>query len=116
MLSNSNNARSQQQYIRLLTAFSQDQNHKLYVQKVLREADDGTLIAKHILESPCGAIYIAGNPKMARAVKQEIIEALTDVLVATPGTALATAAAAEKHANKILNKMQRMGRFSIEAW
>jgi sulfite reductase alpha subunit-like flavoprotein len=94
----------QENNIRLLTAFSQDQLHKMYVQKILRDADDGTLIAKHILERG-GAIFIAGNPKMARAVKGEIIEVLSDAL---PG--------GEKQANKLLNKMQRMGRFSIEAW
>lgn len=94
----------QENNIRLLTAFSQDQLHKMYVQKILRDADDGTLIAKHILERG-GAIFIAGNPKMARAVKEEIIEVLSDAL---PG--------GERQANKLLNKMQRMGRFSIEAW
>eukprot|EP00536_Pseudo-nitzschia_multiseries_P010853 jgi/Psemu1/204414/e_gw1.348.61.1 len=91
-------------HFRILKAFSQDQAHKIYVQKVLREADDGTLIARHILEKG-GAVFIAGGPKMARAVKQEIVEALTDVL---PG--------GEKQAHQILNKMQRMGRFGIEAW
>ena len=94
----------QENNIRLLTAFSQDQLQKMYVQKILRDADDGALIAKHILERG-GAIFIAGNPKMARAVKEEIIEVLSDAL---PG--------GEKQANKLLNKMQRMGRFSIEAW
>jgi sulfite reductase alpha subunit-like flavoprotein len=94
----------QENNIRLLTAFSQDQLQKMYVQKILRDADDGALIAKHILERG-GAIFIAGNPKMARAVKEEITEVLSDAL---PG--------GEKQANKLLNKMQRMGRFSIEAW
>ena len=95
---------TQEKNIRLMTAFSQDQLQKMYVQKVLRDADDGELIARHILERG-GAIFIAGNPKMARAVKQEIIEVLS-----------ASLPAGEKQANKLLNKMQRMGRFSIEAW
>ena len=94
----------QEKNLRLLTAFSQDQFRKIYVQKVLREADDGVLIAKHILEQG-GAVYIAGNPKMARAVKQEITEVLSDAL---PG--------GEEQTKRLLNKMQRMGRFSIEAW
>ena len=94
----------QENNIRLLTAFSQDQLQKMYVQKKLRDADDGALIAKHILERG-GAVYIAGNPKMARAVKQEIIEVLSDIL---PG--------GENQTIKLLNKMQRIGRFSIEAW
>merc|ERR1712238_539220 len=89
--------------IRILTAFSQDQIRKMYVQKVLRQADDGALIAKHMLERK-GAVYIAGGPKMARGVKQEIIEVLSELL------------GGEKQATKFLNKMQRIGRFNIEAW
>uniref|UniRef100_A0A7S4ABR6 Uncharacterized protein n=1 Tax=Pseudo-nitzschia australis TaxID=44445 RepID=A0A7S4ABR6_9STRA len=95
---------SKENNIRILTAFSQDQVQKMYVQKIIREADDGMLIAKHVLERG-GAFFIAGGPKMARAVRQEIIEALSDSL---PG--------GEKQANQLLNKMQRIGRFSIEAW
>lgn len=90
--------------LRLLTAFSRDQFQKIYVQKVLRDADNGTLIAKHLLELN-GALYIAGGPKMARAVKEEIVEALSAEL---PGC--------EKDAKAFLNKLQRMGKFSIEAW
>lgn len=89
--------------IRMLTAFSQDQIQKIYVQKILREADDGALIAKHMLERQ-GAVYIAGGPNMARCVKQELVEVLSDIL------------GGEKQANKFLNKMQRIGRFNIEAW
>jgi sulfite reductase alpha subunit-like flavoprotein len=90
--------------MRILTAFSRDQFQKIYVQKVLREADAGTLISRHILERN-GALYIAGGPKMARAVKEEVIEALGKVLQG-----------GEKQANQLLNKLQRAGRFSIEAW
>ena len=90
--------------IRVLSAFSQDQNHKLYVQKVLREADEGTLIARHILENN-GCIYIAGGAKMARAVKDEIVECLGKILPT-----------GEKGAKVLLLKLQRAGRFSVEAW
>ena len=61
--------------IRVLTAFSQDQQHKLYVQRVVREADNFSLIATHILERG-GAVYIAGGAKMTRAVKDEFVECL----------------------------------------
>lgn len=88
----------------LLSAFSQDQNHKLYVQKVLREADEGTLIARHILENN-GCIYIAGGAKMARAAKDEIVECLGKILPT-----------GEKGAKVLLQKLQRAGRFSVEAW
>ncbi|KAL3931547.1 MAG: hypothetical protein SGARI_004178 [Bacillariaceae sp.] len=89
--------------LRLLTAFSRDQVRKIYVQKVLREAEEGSLIANHILEKG-GAVYIAGGPKMARAVKDELVEVLSEQL------------GGEKEANRLLNKLQRLGRFSIEAW
>ena len=49
-------------------------------------------------------MYIAGGPSMARCVKQELVEVLSDIL------------GGEKQANKFLNKMQRIGRFNIEAW
>jgi sulfite reductase alpha subunit-like flavoprotein len=90
--------------MRVLTAFSRDQFQKIYVQKVLREAGGGALITKHILERN-GALYIAGGPKMARAVKEEVIEALGKELEG-----------GEKQANQLLNKLQRIGKFSIEAW
>jgi sulfite reductase alpha subunit-like flavoprotein len=90
--------------MRILTAFSRDQFQKIYVQKVLREADGGTLIAKHILERN-GALYIAGGPKMARAVKEEVVEALGKELQG-----------GEKEASQLLSKLQRIGRFGIEAW
>ncbi len=90
--------------LQVLTAFSQEQRHKLYVQRVLREADGGLLIAKHILENN-GAVYIAGGAKMARAVKDELIECLGSVL---PN--------GEKGAKKLLQKLQSVGKFSIEAW
>jgi len=90
--------------LQLIPAFSRDQKHKLYVQRALREANGGELIVRHILERQ-GAVYIAGGSKMARAVKDEIVEALTDRLDG-----------GEKDAKRLLNKMKRKGLFSIEAW
>lgn len=97
-------AMEQENRVRVLTAFSRDQVHKMYVQRVLKEADNGKLIVKHLLEKN-GALYIAGGPRMARAVKEEVIEVLGDAL--TGG---------QKQATQLLNKLQRLGRFSIEAW
>jgi len=90
--------------LHLIPAFSRDQNHKLYVQRALREADGGELIARHMLEYG-GAVYIAGGSKMARAVKDEIVEALG-----------ARLDGGEKDAKRLLNKLKRLGLFSIEAW
>jgi sulfite reductase alpha subunit-like flavoprotein len=94
---------SERKLMRLLTAFSRDQFQKIYVQKVLREADVGTLITKHLLERS-GALYIAGGPKMARAVKEEVVETLSKEL------------GGEKHAKAFLTKLQRLGILSLEAW
>jgi len=90
--------------LRLLTAFSQDQKHKIYVQRLAREADSGYLIAKHIVENS-GAVYVAGGAKMARAVREEIVECLGKVL---PG--------GERDAKLLIKKLQRIGKFSVEAW
>ena len=91
--------------LRLIPAFSRDQNHgKLYVQRALREANGGELIATHLLNHQ-GAVYIAGGSKMARAVKDEIVVALG-----------ARLNGGEKDAKKYLNKLKRLGFFSIEAW
>jgi sulfite reductase alpha subunit-like flavoprotein len=89
----------------VLTAFSQDQWHKIYVQQVLRRAnEDSRLLVRHAVERG-GAIYIAGGPKMARAVKDEIVEALAREV---DGDA--------KHAKQLLTKLQRLGHYSVEAW
>ncbi|CAJ1954359.1 unnamed protein product [Cylindrotheca closterium] len=97
-------AMEQENRVRVLTAFSRDQVRKIYVQKVVKDADGGKLIVKHLLEKN-GALYIAGGPRMARAVKEEVVEVLGDAL--TGG---------QKQATQLLNKLQRLGRFSIEAW
>jgi len=90
--------------LRLIPAFSRDQKYKLYVQRALREADGGSgrLIIQHIIENN-GAVYIAGGSKMARAVKDEIVEALESIADKTT-------------AKKLLNRLKRTGQFSIEAW
>jgi len=61
-------------------------------------------VVDHILERN-GAVYIAGGSKMARAVREEIVEALGSVLEGGEGDA-----------KKLLNKLKRKGMFSIEAW
>jgi sulfite reductase alpha subunit-like flavoprotein len=96
-------ARTNPNHLRVLTAFSRDQVQRIYVQKVLREADGANLICNHILNHN-GAVYIAGGPQMARGVKEEIVTALGKVL------------GNEKQAHLLLAKLQRNGRFNIEAW
>ena len=90
--------------LRVLTAFSQDQSHKLYVQKVLREADSRSLIAEHILVRQ-GAVCIAGGTRVAQAVKEEIVEALAERVEG-----------GKKEAVRIVNLLKRKGLIAIEAW
>lgn len=90
--------------LKVLTAFSQDQKKKVYVQHIIRESDQGLLIAKHILENS-GAVYVAGGAKMARAVKDEILESLGNHL---PN--------GMSDAKKLLSRLQHVGKFCVEAW
>jgi sulfite reductase alpha subunit-like flavoprotein len=92
--------------LQLLTAFSQDQRNKVYVQHVLESEKFGhNNIVKHLIDDE-GAIYIAGGPKMARAVNDVIVEALCRV----------GSCSDEKAARKTLSKIQNMGLYSVEAW
>jgi sulfite reductase alpha subunit-like flavoprotein len=88
----------------LLTAFSQDQMHKVYVQQALRQEDPGGDKLLDLLLTRQGHLYIAGGAKMARAAKEEIAELLAPHL---GGETLAT---------QFLSRLQRMGRFRVEAW
>jgi sulfite reductase alpha subunit-like flavoprotein len=90
--------------LRVFTAFSQEQARKIYVQKVARELGEGQFIGKHILERG-GAVYIAGGAKMARAVRDEIVEALGKILPQ-----------GNNGAKNLLKKLQRVGKFNVEAW
>lgn len=92
----------------LFTAFSRDQARKIYVQTLLRPRASnhlGCCLASHILDTN-GFVYIAGGPKMARAVKEEIVTAL----------ASRSEVGSEKQANRLVNKLQRLGHFRVEAW
>ena len=97
-------------HLKLLTAFSQDQNHKVYVQQVLSKEDNELFIAHHILEHK-GAVYIAGGAKMSRAVNQEIIECLAEVMGGGVSDERALISA-----KRILKKMNKLGTYRIEAW
>ena len=89
--------------LKVLPAFSQEQTHKIYVQQIIK-ANAGAIL-RHILEND-GAIYIAGNPSMARYSKEELVEA----------TALLMGENGEKKANLLFKKLQTRGLFSVEAW
>lgn len=88
----------------LLTAFSQDQTHKVYVQQTLKQEDPGGDKLLDLLLTRQGHLYIAGGARMARSAKEEIAELLAPHL---GGETLAT---------QFLSRLQRLGRFRVEAW
>jgi sulfite reductase alpha subunit-like flavoprotein len=91
--------------LEIMTAFSQDQWHKIYVQQILQKAEkERKLLSRHLLEMN-GSVYIAGGPQMAKTVKEVIVEILTDIVEG-----------GEKRALLLLAKLQREGRFCVEAW
>jgi sulfite reductase alpha subunit-like flavoprotein len=93
-------------HLHILAAYSQDQQNKIYVQQVLESEKFGhEAIVRHIVDNS-GAIYIAGGPKMARAVNDVIVEALCRCAVCSN----------EKEARKLLSKNQNLGLYSVEAW
>jgi sulfite reductase alpha subunit-like flavoprotein len=90
--------------LKLWPAFSQAQGEKVYVQQVLRSIHEQNqfCLVDHIVKR-LGAIYIAGNPKMARAVKDEIKAILAKEI-------------GDKEATRWIKMLQRLGRYSVEAW
>ena len=95
----------QSQSLELLTAFSRDQWHKVYVQQVLQKSEkEKQLLSQHILHRN-GSVYIAGGPSMAKTVKEVIVEILAEHVEG-----------GEKRATLLLNQLQRLGRFNVEAW
>ena len=99
----------QEGHFTLWTAFSRDQWYKVYVQQVLQKAEEKVKLnlSRHLLDRN-GSIYIAGGPSMARTVKEVIVESLVRSNTNTCQN--------EKQALSFLSKLQRQGRFSIEAW
>jgi sulfite reductase alpha subunit-like flavoprotein len=86
----------------LLTAFSRDQWHKFYVQqRIKREDPQGIKLLNHLVTQG-GYLYIAGGAKMARSIKEEIVELLDPHMGGK--------------ATQYLAKLQRLGRFRVEAW
>lgn len=90
--------------LRIHTAFSRDQWHKVYVQQVLQKAErEHQLLSQHVLHKD-GAIYVAGSPKMAKAVKEVLVESLVAIL------------GDEKQVQLFLAQRQLTGLLSVEAW
>jgi len=91
------------QTLKLFTAFSQDQNQKIYVQHILKQ-NLHQLVQNHLLEKR-GAIYVAGNINMCKCIKEEIFSALSQIFLDN-----------ESDANKFLKHWKKIGLFRVEAW
>ncbi|XP_028664663.1 NADPH-dependent diflavin oxidoreductase 1 [Erpetoichthys calabaricus] len=91
------------QSLALFTAFSRDQEEKIYVQHRLRE--QGPLLWD-LLVNNTGHLYIAGNAKLMPAA---VTDALRAIFESAGG--LSTSASEE-----LLAKLERVGRFQSETW
>jgi len=85
-------------------AFSQDQIAKIYVQNVLAKLGDGLFVAEHVAAG--GGIAIAGGSKMAKDVRETIVEVLGQLCFG-----------GDKNQSDIfVKKMERSGLYACEAW
>lgn len=89
--------------LQLFTAFSRDQEEKVYVQHRIRE--QGALIWKMIHELNA-YFYIAGN---AKSMPDDVKQALTDV-ISTHGNM------SEIEAASFVQQLEKNRRFQVEAW
>ncbi|GFS22197.1 NADPH-dependent diflavin oxidoreductase 1 [Elysia marginata] len=89
--------------LKLLTAFSRDQEEKIYVQHRIRE--EGSLVWKMINEQSA-YFYIAGN---AKSMPDDVKESLRDV-ISIHGNMTQTEAAS------YIQQLEKNRRFQVEAW
>lgn len=90
--------------LELITAFSQDQIERIYVQKVIAQAGGGDLIVQHLLVNK-GCLAIAGGAKMASDVVKKIKEIM----------ALRVEGGAHT-IERLFVQLKRSGAFAVEAW
>jgi len=89
--------------LELITAFSRDQEDKIYVQHRMRETQNSSLIRSLILEKNAW-VYVAGSSKnMPGQVRKAIVSALSDSL-------------GEDAAEEYVEKMENVGRYQTETW
>ncbi|KAK3755557.1 hypothetical protein RRG08_012779 [Elysia crispata] len=94
---------TQEGLLKLSTAFSRDQEEKIYVQHRIRE--QGALLWKMIHEQNA-YFYIAGN---AKSMPDDVKEALTDVINKH-------GAMTETEATLYVQQLEKSRRFQVEAW
>jgi len=89
--------------VELVTAFSRDQEHKVYVQHRMLEEEVRQRLRALILEQGA-AFFLAGNSKqMPTQVREALVEVLADRL-------------GQEEALAYVDKMEAMGRYQTETW
>ncbi|XP_042193711.1 NADPH-dependent diflavin oxidoreductase 1 [Callorhinchus milii] len=87
----------------LFTAFSRDQENKIYVQHRIKE--NGPLLWD-LLHNKCAFFYIAGNAKM---MPTQVMDSLKSIFQSEGGLAVT-------EAEQLLRDLERAGRFQTETW
>lgn len=94
--------------LRVLTAFSRDQEHKVYVQNVMRE-NVGSLY--EVLHERDGSVYVCGaSGQMPRAVREALVEAFEHGAEDEEGRF------EREEAEEYLLGMEKVGRYKQETW
>lgn len=90
----------------VLTAFSRDQKHKVYVQDVIREHQEKFY---RVLYEKGGAVFICGSSgRMPQAVREALVETFEN---AGPDSGTS-----RQEAERYLLDMERVGRYKQETW
>lgn len=93
--------------LQVLTAFSRDQRHKIYVQDLIRERFG---LFFNLLHDRLGMVYVCGSSgKMPQAIREALIESFQNQ---EGGDGYDDRQAAEKY----LMDMEKVGRYKQETW
>ncbi|GES58001.1 NADPH-dependent FMN/FAD containing oxidoreductase [Aspergillus terreus] len=94
--------------LQVLTAFSRDQEHKVYVQNVIRENQG---LFYKVLHEMSGSAYVCGSSgRMPEAVREALIDAFQN------GAASDADRTERDEAEEYLLGMEKIGRYKQETW
>lgn len=94
--------------LRVLTAFSRDQEHKVYVQNVIRENQE---LFNKVLHEMSGSAYVCGSSgRMPEAVREALIDVFQN------GAASDADRTERDEAEEYLLGMEKIGRYKQETW
>ncbi|KPI41547.1 NADPH-dependent diflavin oxido 1 [Cyphellophora attinorum] len=97
---------------KLITAFSRDQEQKIYVQDRIREYR--AHIARLVLEGRATFVVCGSSGSMPKAVRQALIDVLADI--DDRGNVEGAAVMGIEGAEKYVDQMQKEGRYLQETW